>query len=137
MDARGNIYRAPEDEIPDEDKERFDAAVLRGEAERAAQALATAEPYATVKFSRQLIELSGMLDDWSVPVQCKLEAQPDGSYEMWNRYPGGEQIPDEAVRAACEELYGLGAADSPKFMNGTRTALETALDTWRRTVQSS
>ena len=35
MDAQGNIYRGLEDEIPGEDKHRFDAAVLRGEAERA------------------------------------------------------------------------------------------------------
>lgn len=40
MDARGNIYRAPEDEIPAEDKERFDAAVLRGEAEHASDRIA-------------------------------------------------------------------------------------------------
>jgi hypothetical protein len=84
----------------------------------------------TVKVSKRLVE--AMAEDWSSPVQVKLEAQqPDGTYEMWCRYPGGEVIPDEVVRAACEQLYGTGCTGE-KFMAGARAALEAALLAWRR-----
>ena len=83
--------------------------------------------YVTTKFSKRLVERMG---DWGTPVQCKLEPLPDGTVEMWCRYPGGEMIPDKVVRAACEQLYGTGCTGE-KFMAGARAALEAALLAWR------
>ena len=93
---------------------------------RSVIAFAAPPDYVTVKFSKQLV---GRMGDWGAPVQCKLEPLPDGTAEMWCRYPGGEVIPDEVVRAACEQLYP--GCTGEKFMAGTRTALEAALLAWR------
>jgi hypothetical protein len=98
------------------------------EAERLVSDRLSGNADVTVKFSKQLVER--MVDRWGAPVECKLIAQADGTYEMWCRYPGDE-IPDEVVRAACEQLYGT---DDAKMMNGTREALRTALVAWPPTV---
>jgi hypothetical protein len=56
MDARGNIYRAPEDEIPVEDRERFDRAVLAGEVQRAKEEAAQAGE--KLEVSRLLLQVA-------------------------------------------------------------------------------
>jgi len=82
----------------------------------------------TVNFSPQLVER--MSERWSAPVQCKLgDQQPDGSYDMWCRYPGGEAIPAEVVQAAGEQLYG--ADPSEIQLAEARRALEAGLLAWR------
>jgi hypothetical protein len=65
--------------------------------------------YVTVRFSKQLVERMG--DDWGVPVQCKLEMLPDGTYDVFFRTVPNIEAPaplsDEEVariRAAWEAL---------------------------------
>jgi hypothetical protein len=104
MDAKGNIYRAPEDEIPAEDRRRFDQAVLAGEARRAQ--IAPDGYYRPVAEAVLTAATEAQLRDWVEIVDRELDAN------LAEDFTRGRTVPDTLVGHVVHGLVGEDTLDA-------------------------